>query len=91
MTKFKVKEVFTLENKNMFVLVGDVVEGEVSIGMVAIPNSDEKEKYKILGVEFADKLSEKISNIGLLLPLDEIRKNEKENKGLWEGKVIECN
>ena len=91
MTKFKVKEVFTLENRNIFVLVGDVVEGEVSIGMVAIPNSDEKEKYKILGVEFADKLLEKISNIGLLLPLDEIRKNNKESKELWEGKEIVCN
>ena len=91
MTKFLVKEVFTLENKNIFVLVGDVVDGEVSIGMVAIPNSDEKEKYKILGVEFADKLSEKISNIGLLLPLDEIRKNNKESKELWEGKEIVCN
>jgi len=91
MTKFKVKEVFTLENKNIFVLVGDVVEGEVSIGMVAMPNGDENEKYKILGVEFADKLPEKISNIGLLLPLEEIRKNKKENKELWEGKEIECN
>jgi len=90
MNKFRVEEVFTIDIKNIFVLAGDVVEGEVSVGMVAMPGNDEKEKYKILGVEFVDKLSEKSAKIGLLLPLDDIKKHEKENKIYWVGKEVIC-
>jgi lactoylglutathione lyase len=67
--RFKVIDIFKITNRGL-VIVGDILEGTIKIGDLLILKN---EKYNIVGLEYVDKISERIFHIGLLTSItDEI-------------------
>jgi len=71
MSKFFVKRTFEIPDRRIFVLAGEITEGEIARGMfVNIPlNSELKVRYRIECIEFAR--SEKTEDVCLCLPTEE--------------------
>ena len=67
MNKFKVIDHFKL-TKRGFVLVGDLLTGEVSVGDNIQLGA---QKYLIKAVEYVDKVGEKVAHLGLILAIND--------------------
>ncbi len=76
---------FLLRARNLFVIVGDVVEGEVREGMrLALPlNGSVSVTGVVSSVEFVDILHEKRSYVGLAIAYE-----DSQELGFWQAMAI---
>jgi hypothetical protein len=84
-TKFFAVGSFLLRSRNLFVIVGDVVEGEVRAGMeLALPlNGTLSVTGKISSIEYVDVSHQGRSYIGLALACD-----DPDELGFWSAMNI---
>jgi hypothetical protein len=65
--RFRVNDAFALRSRNLFFVLGDVVEGVVRTGMVVQAGPAHRPSFReaIHAVEFADRVSERRSQVAL--------------------------
>ncbi len=78
--KFKIKTTFTLENKNYFVIAGELLAGEISKGMFIKTDAG---RFLIKSIEITDKKNETL--ISLLID----KENAVKEHLFSNGKVLE--
>lgn len=90
MARFAVKGTFAVTGRG-FVLAGDVVDGTLRKGMRIQRTRDGRcVEFEIIGVEFIDFISERRAEIGLLLPLQDVRLEGLDDAERWVGSEYEC-
>jgi hypothetical protein len=68
MAKFKINSTFKLTLREQHVLLGDIIEGEIGPGdLIQISIDDDQSNIKIKSVEYVDEISNRRTQIGLLL------------------------
>jgi len=88
MNRFRIKDTFELRSRNFFVLVGDISEGVIAVGMDVLIDRSHERTLKVMAVEFIDHISKKRADVGLCLSIEVVKSLGLDNTDAWGQEVI---
>jgi len=83
MAKFHIRSSFVISSRNYFVVIGDIVEGEVGNGMILLTDND---KTGNLIIDSVESVRGSLGSVGLVFKY--IQQGELDNLKDLENKIV---